>query len=208
MRLQPEAFVQAHPLRRVNNRYSYLFELESPNDHLDGVGERSKLRLRWYGEGFSVVQGVLELKHRSNRVGWKSYCPMPPTFDLTTISWNELMGQLREHATGEHAMALARVERPTLLNSYVREYYESMDEQIRLTIDSEQRVYEQLTHTTPNVRFPARATNGIVVEVKADPSLARRISNLYSSLPVLVEQNSKYVDGILNSTRFTNRRIR
>ncbi|MFC2030358.1 VTC domain-containing protein [Chloroflexota bacterium] len=208
VRLHPDAFVEAYPRRRVNNLYFDTFEMGSLNDHLNGVGERGKLRLRWYGEGYSAVRGVLELKLRSNRLGWKSYCRIPQTFDLTTISWKDLLGYMRTFAEGEHALALARADRPTLLNSYMREYYESGDREIRLTIDSDQTAYEQLTHTAPNVRFPAHVESRVIVEVKSDPGLARRVSNILSAFPVPVERNSKYVEGMLDSMRFTNRRIR
>lgn len=208
VRLHPDAFVQAYPPRRVNNLYFDTLALRSLHDHLNGVGDRSKLRFRWYGEGFSAVHGVLELKHRSNRLGWKSYCPIPLVFDLTTISWKELLAFVRAHAEGEHAVALAFVDRPTLLNGYTREYYQSGDHQIRVTVDYDQTAYEQLTHTAPNVRFPAYVESRVIVEVKSDPSLARRVSNTMSSFPVPAERNSKYVEGMLGSMRFTNRRIR
>jgi SPX domain protein involved in polyphosphate accumulation len=117
--LHPDAFVESYPPRRVNNLYFDTFDLGSLNDHLNGVGERSKLRFRWYGDGYTAVHGILELKHRSNRLGWKSYCPIPLTFDLTTISWKDLLGYMRAFAEGEHAAVLARADRPTLLNGLI-----------------------------------------------------------------------------------------
>jgi hypothetical protein len=202
LRLHPEGFVVAYPPRQVNNVYLDTVEIGCLSESLDGVDDRSKLRFRWYGTDDTDVRGVLELKCRSGRVGWKEYSPIPLTFDLTAMTWWTWIEQVRTHAKGNMAAELMWRDRPTLLNRYVREYYESVDGQVRVTLDREQTVYEQLTYTAPNLTLCAPTDGWIVIEVKARPDLHRRVSDALSALPLQVEKNSKYVSGILTSCCF------
>jgi hypothetical protein len=202
VRLHPDAFIEAYPPRRVNNLYLDTHEVDGVNDNLVGTRERGKLRLRWYGRDFSAVRGNLELKFKSNQLGWKQSCPIPVTFDLTTISWNELLQQLRKHVQGDLAVWLSRVDRPVLINGYTREYYESMDRQIRVTIDYDQMAYEQVTYASPNLVSSSYIDRHVVVEVKSDAALHSRVSNVLSSFPLRTARYSKYVRGVTDSLHF------
>ena len=199
VRLHPAGFVEAYPSRQVNNVYLDTVELDCLNDHLDGIAERSKLRFRWYGQDPSSVRGVLELKHKSSRVGYKEYSPIPVTFDLTTISWHDWMQQLRAHAEGNAAVHLALREHPTLLNSYRREYYESIDRQIRVTVDYDQASYEQLVYRSPNLVSRMPIDSLAVIELKSNVQFSRRVSDVLSSFPLQTEPNSKYVRAVAKS---------
>jgi len=197
MQLHPAGFVEAYPPRQVNNVYLDTSEMDCLNDHLDGILDRSKLRFRWYGQDPASARGALELKHKSSQVGWKEYSPIPMTFDLTAIAWHDWVQQLRTFAEGNIAACLAWRDRPTLLNHYRREYYESGDRQVRVTVDRDQAVYEQLGYTSPNLAFRTLAEGRIVIEVKSEPRFSRRVSDVLSSFPLWAEPNSKYVRGML-----------
>lgn len=200
--MQPDAFIEAYPPRRVNSLYFDTYEVACLEQNLIGISDRAKLRFRWYGEDHSRVQGILELKCKENQLGWKEYAPIPGALDLAVTPWSALMQLLRKQASGPSGIWLSGAGQPTLLISYRREYYESRDHQVRLTIDSDLAVYEQLTHLTPNLVSKAPIPNQIVVEVKADGALHRRVSNVLSSFPLQVGRHSKYVNGVLDSFCF------
>jgi hypothetical protein len=200
--LHPDAFVETYPPRQVNNLYFDTREMDCLIDNLSGTGQRRKLRLRWYGDSYSAVRGTLELKCKSNQLGWKERYPVPFTYDLTTISWEALLERIREHVDGPFSVWLSYLSQPVLINSYMREYYETMDRQVRVTIDYNQLAYEQIVHLTPNLAIKAPLPSRVVVEVKADAALHRRVSNVLSSFPLQVERNSKYVNGVIESLCF------
>jgi hypothetical protein len=202
VRWHPDAFAEAYPPRQVNNLYFDTYEADCVSDNLVGVGERAKVRLRWYGTDHSAVRGMLELKHKLHQVGWKERCPIPETLDLTTISWAELRQRLAMHAKGTLSIWFAHADRPVLINSYAREYYESGDHQVRLTVDSNQVVYQQVTYAAPNLLSPSIVEEQIVIEVKADVAQHRRVSNVLSSFPLRTERHSKYVSGVLDSLSY------
>jgi hypothetical protein len=199
IQLHPAGFVEAYPPRQVNNVYLDTTEMDCLNDHLDGILDRSKLRFRWYGRDPSSVQGVLELKHKSSWVGWKEYSPVPVAFDLTAVSWHDWIQQLRTYAEGDIAVCLAWRDRPTLLNSYLREYFESSDRQVRVTLDHDQAIYEQLVYSSPNLTFRTLVDRCIVIEVKSEVRFSRRVSDVLSSFPLQTEPSSKYVRGMMTS---------
>ncbi len=201
--MHPDAFIVAYPPRRVNSLYFDTFEAGCLSDNLIGVGERAKLRFRWYGNGYSQVRGHLELKGRINQLGWKERFPIPATFNLTSLSWSAFIQQLRQRVSGDFDMWMSALGQPTLINGYRREYYESRDRQVRLTIDYDMIAYEQFTYRSPNLVYKAPIPSQTIVEVKADSALHRRVSNVLSSLPLQVSRNSKYVNSVLDSLCFT-----
>lgn len=208
VRLHPDLFVEAYPPRQVNSLYFDTRQADCLDDNLLGAAERSKLRYRWYGTDSSAVRGALELKCKANHLGWKIRCPIPVVLDLTAISWRDLMGQIREHAEGRVAALLSYTDQPTLLNSFSREYYESMDGQVRVTIDYNQAVCDQILYPAPNLWFRTPIQDQVVVEVKSDSTLHRRVSNVVSRFPLQVERNSKYVSGVLSSLGCVDRGVR
>jgi len=199
IRLHPDAFIEAYPPRQVNTLYFDTYAMDSFVDHLNGTPSRSKLRFRWYGREHSAVQGTLELKYKENNLGWKTTVLVSAPLDLTAISWQGLIDRLRDHAEGLMAVHLGGQDRPSLLSSYVREYYESIDRQIRITIDHDLEVYDQLAYAAPNLKFNSPSEECVVVEVKSSALAYRRVSGTLSRFPLRVERHSKYLTGVLNS---------
>ncbi len=195
VRLHPDLFVEAYPPRQVNNLYFDTAELACLDANLIGIGDRAKLRLRWYGGEHDAVRGALELKHKANQLGWKEICPVSGRLDLTTISWSELVRRLKADAAGGIALWLSYADQPVLINSYTREYYESSDRQIRVTIDYDQVAYDQFTFPAPNLSSRSLGESRLVIEVKADSALHRRVSTVLSCFPLHTDRTSKYVNG-------------
>jgi hypothetical protein len=160
------------------------------------VSSRHKLRFRWYGKDPTAVQGSLELKCRAGRLGWKRYYPIAHTFDLTRISWHDWLEQLRAQANDEVAWRLSDIARPTLANHYVREYMATLDGQIRLTLDYQMQLYDQLLYTRPNLDVPLLIERQVVIELKSDPTHLRRLSDIMTQFPLRAARHSKYVTGL------------
>ena len=202
VRLHPDSFVVTYRPRRVNSLYLDTHGADCLDDSLAGVDERTKVRFRWYGEDYSRVEGIVELKRKSGRVGWKETHPVRTAFDLTSISWPDFMLHLAGRVDDALLPWLCCTGRPTLITSYVREYYESMDRRVRLTVDRDLAAYEQVMRPAPNLRVKAPGWDRIVIEVKGDPTLHTRLSGVLSSLPLVVTRNSKYVSGLTASLAF------
>jgi hypothetical protein len=200
------AWIQLHPAlfgvtfapRQVNNIYLDTHAANDLNAHLSGVARRQKLRYRWYGEDHTAARGSLELKCRSGNLGWKLLVPIPQTFDLSRLSWYEWMEQLRIQASGPAVAWLSDIERPTLINAYRREYFESAEDQIRLTIDHPMRAYDQTAYSAPNFSFGI-PSDQVIVEIKAPLAYWERLPDLLSRFPLRTSRNSKYVSGMTST---------
>ncbi len=200
VRLHPAQWRVTYPPRQVNNVYFDTARYDGLNANLSGVGEREKLRLRWYGSKTArVVGGNLERKRKQGMAGWKEIVPVAGEFDLAGTTWRALTRDLRAAVAPAAAQWLDVFAVPTLINHYWRVYYATPDEAIRLTIDTALRAYDQRAVACPNVTRRAHEDATIVIELKAAPQEADylRLSDALASFPAPVDRFSKYVRGMM-----------
>lgn len=191
----PAAFTTAYPSRQVNSIYMDTPDLDSFNDHLAGVPARRKLRFRWYGEDLARAKGIMEIKNKSERAGWKITQPVDCEFDLAHMSWSAIMETLRTSTT-DLVREMLCVARPVALIVYSREYYVSADGLVRLTIDTDLHSYDQLMTARPNLWFPQPLEQAVIVEIKSDVSNAKYISDVLSHFPIRSNRYSKYMTNL------------
>lgn len=195
----PAGFRRAYPPRRVNSIYLDTHGWTNLEDNLAGVAQRGKLRVRWYGDDLSAVQGVLEFKQKRGRVGRKVAWACPEPIDLTTSTWREVLAQLRRQVSGPLATLLAVHTCPTLINRYRRCYYLSADALVRVTLDTEIDVLDQTLSPRPNLsRFTLRPPM-LVVEFKTDAAHADRVATIVGAFPLRTSAHSKYANSLLDS---------
>lgn len=190
----PDAYRVAYPSRRVNNIYFDTYEHGFRNDHLSGVFVRTKLRFRWYGESWEAADGQLELKSRIGKVGAKTVCPVRAALDIQKSSWSEITTGIEEHS-GD-LQPLLKATRPVLISHYLREYYESGDRALRITLDSEMKAYGQAFGLFPNITAQEPQLDQVVMEIKASTKESQRISDALLEFPVHATQYSKFLSGI------------
>ena len=75
--------------------------------------------------------------------------------------------------------------KPTITNSYYRKYYLTHDKKVRLTVDTE-------------ILFDKVKSPKTVVELKYKMDDENVAVNLISQFPLLLQKNSKYVDGVVS----------
>jgi hypothetical protein len=199
VRLHPAHWRVAYPPRQVNNVYFDTATFTGLNANVDGVGERAKLRLRWYGNEMThITDAHLELKRKQGMAGWKESAAVEGDFDLTTATWPAFRMALRWVTSPAARLWLERFTVPALINTYHRAYYATPDGVLRLTVDTDLRTYDQRASNRPNLRRPALPEAIIVVELKASTSddAARRLSDALAHFPAPVDRFSKYVQGM------------
>ena len=70
--------------RRVNNIYLDSMTFSNLKDNLNGVQNRIKHRIRWYGDGLEIRNPILEYKIKKGELGYKEYFSLPDfRFDET-----------------------------------------------------------------------------------------------------------------------------
>jgi len=190
-------FSEIFKQRYINNIY-----LDTPNltfffDNNIGKSNRIKIRIRWYGDMFSLIaHPILEFKIKEGAVGSKLSFPLK-AFNLDkdfTIS--SLKQVFHNSDLPQWVLNQLEVVEPTLLNRYKRKYFRSFNKDYRLTIDSEIKYTNIAARINSLSQTRNEETDDIVVELKYDvekDSFAHLITNQF---PFRLTKNSKYVNGI------------
>ena len=182
--------------RFVNNIYfdnpSFRFYFEN----FDGVCERMKMRIRWYGNlKDRIKKPVLELKQKHGLTGTKSFFRMP-SFNLSDIYQPGFLSSLFQKANLDmRKKNLILSLKPTLINRYQRKYFLSLDQKFRLTIDDHLEYFP--------VSSPEQLSSGglkdnlnMIMELKYAPIYQFESANITQEFPFRVVKNSKYVRGV------------
>lgn len=200
VRLHPAHWRRSYSPRQINNIYLDSGDYAGLNANLAGVPDRSKLRLRWYGPNLRrVTGGQLELKCKQGTVGWKQILALPGTYDLAEMSWSALLHELEAILRARAVDWMTLYPMPVLINSYQRAYYETPDGELRLTLDSRLRAFDQRARSVPNLSRGTRIAETAVIELKGgiEDAPLRRLSSAVAALPVRADRFSKYVSSVM-----------
>ena len=179
-------FKTSYPDRVINNIYYDSRDFKAYHDNEDGISNRTKLRVRWYGDFNNVQNPVLELKNKRNSLGYKNTYKVqkfnPETLPKIKDIIIDCDDKLNFH--------VYKYNMPCLINNYKRSYFATRDN-IRLTIDT------NIGYKKPNV--PAkflRCEFHAILEIKYNSLDQNVAEKMLGNLPFALEKNSKYVNGV------------
>lgn len=187
-------FKQSFAARRVNNIYFDHANLSSFNDNIAGISRRQKMRYRWYGDAILPVQGVMEMKDKDNNLGSKRHIPINHLHVQPHSTWRDIITQMTAQSN-TLKLFTSQYHVPVLCNRYLRQYYESYDKKVRITIDSDLTFYQQHSLITPNFTKASYTDKMIIVECKFDEEARPFAQRIMDSIPVRRSRYSKYAYG-------------
>ena len=183
--------------RKINSFYYDTISLKSISDNIDGISNRDKLRLRWYGENQLPNDCTLEIKHKRNSVGLKSNFYFKKLNNF--CCHNSLRNILIKKTTGLFREYLQLYSFPISLITYNRSYFRSINKKIRLTIDSNILYFKQYNNNF-NYNNTIHLNPSIIIEFKYDVCDRHMLSQNLQDFPFRISKNSKYVNSqLLNS---------
>jgi SPX domain protein involved in polyphosphate accumulation len=190
-----------YPQREVNSLYFDTYGFNDASSNLIGLGNRKKLRLRWYGSNNEQTNIVAEYKYKVNGTVGKSSIPLG-SFSITSIRINELKEIV---SCLEKRLAYdIRINNPVLRVHYHRDYYCNHDKSIRITIDkdlyfSPVNSIDASIMSNNNISQPYN-----VIEFKYDIRNAKEAANYISNFPLRPVRHSKYLASfsILNNISY------
>jgi hypothetical protein len=186
IRNHPAGFRKVFPDRQINNVYFDTPNYMAYQENVDGVSDRRKFRVRWYGEDVRDVRNPqLEIKIKSNQLGRKETYPV----DAFTLDDFE---KVKRAVSAYSQLRLQFI--PTLINSYHRAYYGTSDGKFRITVDWGLRYFSLLRAR----RFTnyAITDEGTVVELKYDEAMDEQSDWVRQYIPFRLTKSSKYVRGM------------
>lgn len=197
IRLHPMAFSTAYPDRPVNNIYFDTEDFQYFRDNVEGVSNRKKIRIRWYGNWEDTeVLPVLEYKIKRGPVGYKKNYRLAPVqinpakFDVAAV-----VDQMLDCDLPDIVRLDLAGHRPVLVNSYHRMYNLSHDRRFRLTIDNEMTYYRVMA-ASGTLRFRDTDHHSTVIELKYPMENDKDAKSVTNAFPFRMTKNSKYVSGI------------
>lgn len=178
--------------RRINNLYLDNYTFEDVIDNVEGFSGRRKTRIRWYGPILGPSKKVLEQKIKSDDVNKKKSLELGKltleAFDATMKLYLQIENIIDQNQYSDLLLS----KRPTLLNSYRRNYYMNINQNVRITLDQDLFYYSPIYNTEYKDR-------NIVIEIKSDSDRIMQ-QNMFRDLNL--SKYSKYVKGVLATSSF------
>jgi len=194
--LHSAGFIRPYPDRWVNNIYFDTHNNAAYVENLSGASSRTKIRYRWYGKSLVPDTGTLEIKCKRNYFGWKHRYRIITTPYEQGASWITIRKLLLEQLSADGKMWLENNPFPILINRYHRKYFVSSDSKIRITIDTNQAVWDQRFKPYPNYIHRANLPHTLVVEVKFGRKDRDLASKILQGIPIRVSRHSKFMNGV------------
>ena len=189
-------FIAPYPDRWVNSIYFDTHNYNSFIENLSGSSSRIKVRYRWYGKDNSPSKGTLEVKCKRNYFGWKLNYKANNEIYNTGDKWLDVKNNITNQLTHEGQSWLKLHPFPVFTNQYLRKYFVSRDNRVRITIDTCQNVWDQRKKNVPNLVNKTNLPKTLVVEVKFDRKDQQYASDILQGIPLRVSRNSKYIIGV------------
>ena len=171
-----------YSIRKINNIYFDDYGFSSVKDNVEGICNRNKSRIRWYGKKFGSSLKFYEQKIKDEFVGWKKIKKLE---NIKFSSFDDIECKSKKLLDKIYPNNLI----PTLYNSYKREYFIDQKNEIRITVDNDLFFYSPLTK---NIFFE----NKVIVEIKYSKN--KLFLNNFKNFNL--SKYSKYVKGITQTS--------
>jgi len=178
--------------RSVNSIYYDDINLSNITQNLDGVSNRVKYRVRWYGSNSDNLQNPnFEIKKKRNFETQKKTIPLK-NFNNINYNSEKSLNYLTKFINDN--IVLNKILLPTLLIVYHRIYLISSNNLIRATIDYEVKSKRLLNFKND---FFCNFKN-VILELKYEPNLDSSVRKMIDNIKVRYAKNSKYINCALN----------
>ena len=183
--------------RQVNNIYFDTHNNHNLKEHLNGIKNRHKIRIRWYGEFYNFIEPVLEFKIKKNKIIYKKKYKIFLNKKKHIFSSKfELINLLKETLIKNNIVNFSKNFKVSRIIVYKRDYYESNTEEIRFTIDYD--LEYKLWHANNFIKedktrkFTQKDFN--ILEIKCNHNIKNLIPLVEKNILIKNQSFSKFVD--------------
>ncbi|WP_440931081.1 VTC domain-containing protein [Candidatus Pelagibacter sp.] len=192
----PFSLKEKYQPRLVNNIYFDTYKNHSLMEHLDGIKNRYKIRIRWYGDFFSFFNPTIEFKIKNNKLTTKKKFLMKNFSSEILASKKKLISFLKTELINNKIINFSQNFKVARIISYKRKYFEAKKNKIRFTLD-ENLTYKFYSKDNlillDNLRkFKQRPFN--ILELKCEESQKQFIPLVEKNLQLKSQSFSKFID--------------
>ena len=185
--------------RQVNSIYFDDAHYSSILENLDGVSQKEKFRVRWYGNKINLNDAQLEVK---KKIGFETTKKIKKIDELKNLNiLNDDSLKNIENYTND-TLNLKKKITPLLTTHYNREYFVSNNKLIRATLDSNLESFD--LRINGNRDILKNYYNNKVLEIKYDVNLDNFVRENLKTISVRLSKNSKFVNSAIEEAFFYN----
>ena len=190
-------FKKHYPKRRVNSIYFDTSNYVSIRQNLDGVSNKKKIRIRWYGEQKKLIKPVLEIKSKKGSETKKESFKINELNDLKFPDLKNL--KIIKDIVNLKTNSKKTIH-PILTTNYDREYFISDNGKIRATIDYNLKsVYLKNLSQLDIVKNFSLAC---ILELKYSTKLDQYVRKNLKNITLRLSKNSKFVNSAFQTPTF------
>ena len=189
-------FIKSYPKRIINNIYFDNIDRASYFENIEGISERFKIRIRWYDQLLSnAINPKIEIKSKKNNVSYKNNISIKNFKFKNNIKFKKLSDWTIDERKIYPFLELLKSYEISSINTYLREYFITIDKKVRLTLDYNIKFYNKNMIHFSNYSM---SRNYTVIELKYNLDQIKTGSYISNKIPYRMSKHSKYVEGIFN----------
>ena len=178
--------------RKVNSIYFDDQNYSSIRENLDGVSEKTKYRIRWYGKKNIITKPSFEIKSKKGFETKKTFLDI---VELNNLSLIENSNLIKIKNLINNKFKFKKIIFPLLTTHYDREYFISNNRLVRATVDYNLQS-KPLSYNKDNDILKNYYSN-ITLEIKYDTNLDKYVRDNLKSISSRLSRNSKFVNSAI-----------
>jgi hypothetical protein len=192
--LHPALFSEKFPPRFINNIYFDTPDFKDYQDSVQGVSDRRKIRIRWYGESKEHIEHAqLELKYKNGTLVSKERYPLI-SFNRGDIQDADKWQNILKRSEIPASIIIEIQDRShVVLNRYHRKYFLTPDDKFRITFDSNMESH-MIGWFNKNSR--SLPSDDLIIELKYGLEADLDVGRIARFLPFTLGKNSKYLGAV------------
>jgi hypothetical protein len=199
IKLSGFSFRKTFPTRRVNSVYFDTIKMDLLTQSLEGNRDRKKIRVRWYGDAEKECDATLEIKNKEGVVSWKNLYEKQIIVTPNAERWDNF---LKYDSNKLYLKNTFKTFLPASIVSYKRDYYESKNKKIRITIDQDLRSYQQMSRLRVNFSYYKDHSSLVIMEIKTSYEEDKLLKRVLQDFPFSAKRFSKYCESLLPQTYY------
>ena len=190
-------FNTQYPKRRVNSIYFDNSNYSSIRQNLDGVSNKKKIRVRWYGEENKLIKPLLEVKSKKGSETKKESNKIKELNDLKFLD-------LKNLETIKNVINIKikpkKIIYPVLSTHYDRQYFISSSGKIRATVDYNLKSIFLKNQSQLDIKKNFSFTS--ILEFKYATKLDKYVRQNLKEITLRLSKNSKFVNSAFEIPKF------
>ena len=186
-----------YPKRRVNSIYFDNSNYSSIRQNLDGVSNKKKIRIRWYGEENKLIKPLLEIKSKKGSETKKESYKIN---ELNDLKFPDLKNLEIIKNIINNKLKTKKIIYPVLTTHYDRQYFISNNDKIRATVDY--NLESIFLKNQSQLYIKKNYSSVCILEFKYTTKLDKYVRQNLKGISLRLSKNSKFVSSFFERPIF------